>query len=294
MHNGLQSGIDDQYDDIHSHPWSDDTENEDDAFFPTGNYVIKRHLGPALNTKYGTWHYRPSYSSKRMSALYENGLTDPRKRARNDRGSVQDALDWLQDGGNVDDNEMKTDEKRRLGSALNTRYGTWHYRRPGVSFSPDRNSIRDRSSREVSKRFLGPALDVRYRHFGSPFYRIPGTWSSMKRPFPKLQRPLWSGRMKRATDDVDIDSSAENDMEDSGENNEVSEESDTAEIEHENLPAGTSGHQNGRVKQKRHLGAALGQGYGSFHVNRYRPSMYKMGKVYDDKKAEARMVKLMG
>ncbi|ELT98823.1 hypothetical protein CAPTEDRAFT_210866 [Capitella teleta] len=219
--------------------WSDDIEAGDDV-------MSKRHLGSALNTRYGTWHYGP-----------EPHNNDILKR-RNQMEAIMTAME---------DGEINP-EKRRLGSALNARYGTWSFRKTG------NKGFKDSSDDEIneSKRFLGPALDVKYRHFGSPFYRPAGTWDSMKRPFPKVHRPTWSGRIRRAADEDHVEDAAPD---------------NTVKLHHKDKRT--------RQKEKRHLGAALGQGYGAFHMTKFRPSKYlrSSGRV-DDRKAEARMVKLMG
>ena len=213
--------------------------------------MAKRHLGSALNTRYGTWHYKNENIAGDESDLGKRTL--------------EDILDEIENHGNVM-------EKRRIGSALNARYGTWRYRQPDVdSYEAIQNS----------KRFLGPALDVRYRHFGSPFYRLAGSWPS-KRPFPKASRPLWSGRMRRSAD------------EDASTN--VEEETKKAEGKVKLHHKGASRRkQNRRRQNKRHLGAALGQGFAWRPLTKYRPSAYlKPNEAVRDQKAEARMVKLMG
>jgi hypothetical protein len=227
--------------------WTDE-EGDDDI-------IAKRHLGSALNTRYGTWHYRP----KDDRDLFGK------------RQNLQDIFNNLEPG---------IKEKRRIGAALNHRYGTSRYRLPGS----EENEISE------SKRFLGPALDVRYRHFGSPFYRPAGSWDSMKRPFPKATRPLWSGRWKRSTDNAPLATNKDQDA--PAENAAADKESVQMKLHHKGLRPKKL---NRRGKEKRHLGAALGQGFGSFHVTKYRPSFFlKQNDAMDDRKAEARMIKLMG
>ena len=115
--------------------------------------------------------------------------------------SVLVTQSFAQDACDEDDDTEEVD-KRRIGSAMNTRYGTWQYgnskRRLGSALNSRYGTWKyggqPRSKRSVdapeeqnlyrTKRFLGPALDVRYR-YPRPYYA--STRNSFSRYRPKRE-----------------------------------------------------------------------------------------------------------
>ena len=156
--------------------------------YPPYEEAYKRRIGAAKNVRYGSWNYKTD-SKRRIGAALNQGYKDYTRYYAYDKRGIGPALNAVrQDLWYDHDNGKRLDsalnavlhqdtpdwvspvnslEKRRLGSALNTRYKSWMYKSGRQKREADDTKHADtmaagQSLLDTDKRRIGSALNVKY------------------------------------------------------------------------------------------------------------------------------------